>query len=163
MYLINLSLFNNNKNGNCRLVFYNIKTTNLLYSRLKDRTLKSEESNLIYKINCKDCDKSYIGQTKQYLNKRIYQHKYDCKITNFNKTEKTALATHHFENNHQFDFDNTKILDKESNFRKRNLSEMIFITLNNNKTVNLRSDTQFLSTLYKGILYKFRSLSNLDS
>lgn len=150
------------KNINYKLAFYNIKTTNCLFTRLKDKKLKSEESNLVYKIDCKNCEKCYIGQTKQFLEKRIKQHEYDCKITNFNKSEKTALALHHFNNNHIFDFQNSKILDKEINFIKRNLSEMIFITLHNN-TTNLRSDTQNLSTLYKGILLKFRSLSGLSN
>lgn len=144
------------------MAFYNIKTTNLLFSRLKDKILISEESNLIYKIKCKDCEQCYIGQTKQFLQKRLKQHEYDCKINNINKLEKTALALHHFNNNHHFDFQNPKILDKEINFIKRNISEMIFITLQSN-TTNLRSDTQRLSTLYKGILLKYKYLSNLFS
>lgn len=164
-YISNLSdklnfLFNKNSDSNCKLVFYNIKTTNTLFSRLKDKTLPSEESNLIYKIDCKNCEKCYIGQTKQFLQKRLKQHEYDCKITNCNKLEKTALALHHFTDNHQFDFKNAKILDKEINFTKRNLSEMIYITLHNN-TTNMRSDTLGLSSVYKGILMKYRSLSNL--
>jgi len=145
------------KENQFKLVFYNIKTVNKLFTKIKDKVPYNYNSNLIYKINCKDCDLGYIGQTKQYLHKRVYQHKYDCKLTNINKTDKTALASHHFELQHYFDFDNVEILDKEPNYFKRNLSEMIQICINKDKCVNFRTDTENLSSLYKGIIDKYKS------
>ena len=145
------------KENQFKLVFYNIKTVNKLFTKIKDKVPYNYNSNLIYKINCKDCDLGYIEQTKQYLHKRVYQHKYDCKLTNINKTDKTALASHHFELQHYFDFDNVEILDKEHNYFKRNLSEMIQICINKDKCVNFRTDTENLSSLYKGIIDKYKS------
>ena len=84
----------------------------------------------------------------------MYQHSYDCKDINRNKTEKTALAHHHFATNHNFDFSKVTILDHESHFLKRNVSEMIHISLNN--TVNCRTDTQGLNVIYSHILNLFK-------
>ena len=138
------------------LVFYNIKSTNNLYTKLKDKIPNKFNSNLIYKIDCSNCSSCYIGQTRQYINNRLKQHQYDCKRQNYNKKDKTALSTHRFELNHTFDFDNVKILDKEINYYKRNISEMIYITLNKDKCVNLRTDTAKLSNLYMGLINKIK-------
>ncbi|KAI4487261.1 hypothetical protein M0804_005410 [Polistes exclamans] len=87
---------------------------NSIYTKLKDRVDKLEQSNLVYKIPCV-CDKCYIGQTKQKLKKRLDQHKNDCKPMNAQKSNITALAEHHFSTGHNFKFDETNILDKEDN------------------------------------------------
>ena len=39
--------------------------------------LTCRSSNLIYLIECRECDKQYIGQTKHHLRRRIYQHEND--------------------------------------------------------------------------------------
>ncbi|KAI4476044.1 hypothetical protein M0804_013913 [Polistes exclamans] len=137
------------KNTNVKLVFYNLVKINSIYTKLKDRVDKLEQSNLVYKIPCV-CDKCYIGQTKQKLKKRLEQHKNDCKPINAQKSNITALAEHHFSTGHNFKFDETNILDKEDNWYKRNISEMYHIT--NNNTVNYRTDTNNLNNIYNEIL-----------
>ncbi|KAI4476864.1 hypothetical protein M0804_013191 [Polistes exclamans] len=87
---------------------------NSIYTKLKEKVDKLEQSNLVYKIPCV-CDKCYIGQTKQKLKKRLEQHKNDCKPINAQKSNITALAEHHFITGHKFKFDETNILDKEDN------------------------------------------------
>ena len=74
-----------------------------VYTKLKDSTEIMKYSELIYQIKW-SCEKVYIGQTKQKLETRIYQHKKDCEDRNKDKVGKTALATHRFEKNHVFDF-----------------------------------------------------------
>ncbi|KAI4476553.1 hypothetical protein M0804_013447 [Polistes exclamans] len=137
------------KNTNVKLVFYNLVKINSIYTKLKDRVDKLEQSNLVYKIPCV-CDKCYIGQTKQKLKKRLEQHKNDCKPMNAQKSNITALAEHHFSTGHNFKFDETNILDKGDNWYKRNISEMYHIT--NNNTVNYRTDTNNLNNIYNEIL-----------
>ncbi|KAI4494771.1 hypothetical protein M0804_000972 [Polistes exclamans] len=63
---------------------------------------------------------------------------------------KNSLAEHHFKTGHIFKFDETKILDKEDNWNKSNISEMYHIT--NNNTVNFRTDTNNLNSTYNEIL-----------
>lgn len=57
----------------------------------------------MYQINCKDCSKINISQSKQHLNQRIKQHKN-------NHTNKSALTKHTENEDHKFDFENLKIL-----------------------------------------------------
>lgn len=139
---------------NCKLVFYNLSKIKLLYSQLKDKVGNDDKSCLVYKIPC-SCDKVYVGQTKQKLKSRMRQHMTDCKLENFIKTNRTALAAHHFETGHNFRFDEVSVLDYESNFFKRNVSEMIFIKALD--SVNFRTDTQNLSTLYSDIINNMRN------
>ncbi|KAI4474396.1 hypothetical protein M0804_014882, partial [Polistes exclamans] len=84
-------------------------------TKLKDKVDKFDQSNLVYKIPC-ECEKSYIGQTKKKLKKRLDLHKNDCKPVNVNKTNTTALAKHHFNTGHIFKFDAATILDLEENW-----------------------------------------------
>lgn len=141
---------------NTKLVFYNLKTVRSLFSKLKDRIETYERSNVIYKIPCADCDKCYIGQTKQLLSNRARQHKNDCNEKFRDKDGKTALASHSFSTGHQFDFQEISVLDGERNWMKRNLSEMIYIHLNKDITVNHRSDTQGLSQAYNHLISLFK-------
>ncbi|XP_074114118.1 uncharacterized protein LOC141537171 [Cotesia typhae] len=78
-----------------RPAFYNIRTVSEVYSKLKDKTVWNQESELVYSIPC-SCGKAYVGQTKQYLSRRIYQHKYSCQDKFRDKEDLTALALHHF-------------------------------------------------------------------
>ncbi|KAI4473653.1 hypothetical protein M0804_015250 [Polistes exclamans] len=91
---------------------------NSIFTKLKDKVDKLEQSNLVYKIPC-ECDKCYIGQTKQKLKKSLEQHKNDCKPTNAQKNNTTALAEHHFKTGHEFKFEETAILDREDNWTHR--------------------------------------------
>ncbi|XP_044578918.1 uncharacterized protein LOC123261389 [Cotesia glomerata] len=139
---------------NVRLAFYNILRANSIYSKLKDPVSKQQQAGIVYRIPY-SCGLCYVGQTKQYLNTRVKQHIYDCKNINVVKENKTALAAHYFDQHHNFAFENVEILDKEINWWKRNVSEMIFIKIND--TVNKRTDTNNLSILYNDILRDYRS------
>ncbi|KAI4476763.1 hypothetical protein M0804_013307 [Polistes exclamans] len=109
---IELILKNNNyPTSLIHIVFIKI---NSIFTKLKDKVDKLEQSNLVYKLHCV-WDKCYIGQTKQKLKKRLEQHTNDCKSTNAQKSNITALAEHHFIRGHKFKFDETDILDKEDN------------------------------------------------
>ncbi|XP_074112299.1 uncharacterized protein LOC141536002 [Cotesia typhae] len=111
-----------------RPAFYNIRTVSEVYSKLKAKTVWNQKSELVYSIPC-SCGKAYVGQTKQYLSRRIYQHKYSCQDKFRDKEDLTALALHHFQTGQVFNFDSVRIVDRESNFYKRNISEMVQIFL----------------------------------
>ena len=55
----------------------------------------------IYKINCKQCDKVYIGQTKRNLETRT-KHFRNLRL---NHTDKSAIASHFWNTGHEI---NTK-------------------------------------------------------
>lgn len=62
---------------------YGIKTAyknmnllkNNIYSNFKNKIELNDKTDLICKINCNNCGVSYIGQRRQYPNKRIPQCK----------------------------------------------------------------------------------------
>lgn len=50
----------------------------------KDITDTMSKNNVVYKIACKDCDASYIGQTKRNLNTRVKKHEYNISLVDTN-------------------------------------------------------------------------------
>lgn len=148
-------------NEHTKLAFYNLRTVRDVFTKLKDSTPYDLQSQVVYKIPC-SCGNCYIGQTKQYLKERLRQHRNDCREQHTSKQEKTALACHHFETGHNFLFDQTRILDHESNFFKRGISEMIYINITDN-TVNMRSDVQHLSSIYCNLLNSYKNTNQKNS
>jgi len=41
----------------------------------KDKLDTQQETEIVYRINCKNCDKAYVGQTKRHLATRLKEHK----------------------------------------------------------------------------------------
>lgn len=130
------------------------------YSNLKTRIDKEKTTHTVYEIECKECRATYVGQSKQYLEKRKKQH--ESSIKDKSNDNKTALQKHAHSTNHTFDFANIKILDKEQNDRKRCVLEMIRIKQNKN-TVNDRRDTEGLSNYYNKLITHDKKRKNPNS
>lgn len=138
------------KKYNLKPVYKNDNKLDKNFDKLKDRDPIAKKSNLVYKIPCNDCDGVYIGQTKRYLQKRIYEHTVDIKKP---PNQQTALTKHAIDNNHTFNFDNVRVACNESNYKKRLTKEMVHI-LKDKNAVNDRTDTQNLSIIYNGLFDK---------
>ena len=102
-----------------------------------------QKTNVVYKINCKNCVYSYVGHTKRALQKRITEHKkhYNC----------NSVVSIHENKNHKFNWENIIIFDNEPVYYKRLISEMLFIKYTEN-TINKQEDTHLLSHLYNTFL-----------
>ncbi|KYN41410.1 hypothetical protein ALC56_04173 [Trachymyrmex septentrionalis] len=85
---------------------------------------RSSQSNVVYKIDCKDCDASYVGQTSRCLKTRITEHKNHI---NRNTTQHSVITQYRIDLGYDFNWDKVHILDKEQILHKRLLSEMIHI------------------------------------
>ncbi|HEY9486224.1 MAG TPA: hypothetical protein VIQ04_06255, partial [Nitrososphaeraceae archaeon] len=118
----------------------------VMYTQLKDPVHNTNKSNIIYKVNCLDCDKAYIGQTKNYLKNRIKNHRKDIE----NQKRSTALANHALNEHHHLDLEGTTLLRQEQNYNKRLFLEMAYILKNN--SMNYRNDIDNLSTIYFNII-----------
>ena len=118
--------------------------------RHKDETTVDSSNNVVYKICCKDCDASYVGQTKRQLKTRLNEH---IKNSSLNTLKHTVITEHTLEYNHTFDWQNKKILDFETNYYKRLISEMIHIKLQTNG-INCMEDTDLLDSEYSNLLSK---------
>jgi len=68
--------FKNIINGSIsRVSFYSMNKLSRFIKAQKDSLPKSSNMNIVYKINCKDCDAFYMGQTGRQLKTRISEHK----------------------------------------------------------------------------------------
>jgi hypothetical protein len=122
----------------------------ILFSKLKDKTPKEQQSNIVYNITC-ECKKEYVGQTMQYFQTRFKQHKSDGK--NNCKTEnKSALSQHLSSSGHLIDFDSASVCRREPNRIKRNIFEMMQIRKTPN-ALNLKADTVHLPSIYDHLLF----------
>ncbi|EFN62516.1 hypothetical protein EAG_03655, partial [Camponotus floridanus] len=73
----------------------------------KDATPKLKENNVVYRIDCNNCDASYVGQTKRHLETRLREHR-----NNAGQPFKPSVITDHIINeNHSIGWDEIKILD----------------------------------------------------
>lgn len=132
---------------NITIAKYNLLTVNDLFTKTKDKIPTLGTSGVVYSIPCRDCQMCYIGQSSQILKKRLTQHKSDCKIGK----RSCALAIHSQDLDHTFYYDGVKILERESDYRKRLFLEMVSIN-SERHSVNFRSDIDQLSIIYCNIL-----------
>ena len=94
-----------------------VNTFNNIIVKGKDKQPTKTTTNVVYQINCENCNASSVGETKRQFN--CHEH-----IQNIQKEGQYVNNQHINEYNHKFDFDNTKILDRGKNWRKRLVSEM---------------------------------------
>ena len=79
---------------------------------------KLKNSRVIYRINCRDCEKFYIGKTERILHYRLKEHR-SCLTS--------AVFQHSREVKHVIDYDNIQILDKATSDRKLQIKEVFYI------------------------------------
>ena len=82
-------------------------TVGSILRKPKDKFSKELSTGVIHKINCKNCDKVYIGQTSRALRSRTREHKRAI----FRGDRNSLLTQHCVENNHDFDLDDVKVID----------------------------------------------------
>ena len=96
--------------------------------------------NLVYKINCKYCPALYIFGTKRALKIRRVEHK--------RNSSPQAVINVHRQLDHDFNWENLNILDFESNWNKKIISEMINIKTNAH-AIHKKEDVRNLSNTYQ--------------
>ena len=101
-----------------RIVFKPVLKFSAL-SRLKCQFPLLTNSNLVYKVQCKDCSAFYIGKTIRRLHQRLKEHSED---------EYSALHRHANEQKHVIDFECPSILAKDSNKSRLLVKEALLIS-----------------------------------
>jgi len=95
-----------------------------------------------------------VGQTKRQLRTRLKEHANNVKLD----SSKHSVVTDHIINRqHNFDWDNVKILDTEVNYHKRLISEMLHIK-EQKHGINNNTDTELLDEAYFDILDEIANL-----
>lgn len=130
---------------------------NNVFTKLKDKVPVNKKTDVIYQIPClgtgdpnEKCRLTYVGQTKQFLEKRIKNHIYDIKKPQIQSVPKTAVVQHFQDLGHYPDFENTKILDTQKHYGKRLTIEALHIYTQN--TYNQRRDVEDIAPVFCAIV-----------
>lgn len=151
-------MFKDYEVNDLKLVFKPInKMGRVIYTNTKDKIKKELNKDLIYQIDCNNCDKTYIGQTKQFLYKRVDQHRKNSSSKTETQNNKTSLSQHSVKFKHSFNFENAKILHKETNFKKRSLIESIYIAKNIKEVVNEKKDAGNINMFYANTIENLKN------
>lgn len=145
----------NNYDKTLRIGYRTTKTLGTITNGGAKRIPDMEKHDVIYSIECKNCDGLYIGQTSQKLKNRINQHISDSKQKHVS-INSTAAAQHSINTGHSFSFNNATVLDKQSQWEKRLIFETLYINKNTEKAVNLKSDFDSMSPVYTQLLTRPR-------
>ena len=130
----------------------------------KDKLKPLEQSGVIYKVPCKQCDSVYVGETGRVLSVRIKEHESEVsKVSNSRRFTrlsssqatqehwKSALTDHVMVHNHIINFEDVKVLDKASEKNLRLIKEAVYIRAHNN-TVNRDQGGHYLSHAYDDLI-----------
>ena len=90
-----------------RVSLYPHLTLRRLLMKPKDPVDDHLKKGVVYRIGCKDCHQSYIGQSGRSLSHRVQEHRRAVINADFNAS---ALAEHAWNNGHRIDWDNASIL-----------------------------------------------------
>ena len=79
-----------------------------MLTNVKDPTPLMAQCNVVYRIPCKTCEKSYIGLTKRSLECRLKKHR---RATFSGNRDVSAVAEHVMDTGHDIDWDGAQVLD----------------------------------------------------
>jgi len=80
--------------------YYSMNKLRNIIRPQKDRLPKQHHRNVVYKISCKDCDASYVGQTGRKIVTRLKEHKNHIRRST---TTHSVITDHKLNDNHNFD------------------------------------------------------------
>lgn len=128
--------------------FRSLNKLNKIIKAHKDLISYDNRKNIVYCIKCNDCHAVYVGQTKRQLITRIKEHK-----DNINRPQDSfsVVSLHRMDENHDFTWNNIEILNREPYYYKRLISECLYIQ-SSTHTINIYTDTDLLSSLYRPLL-----------
>ena len=88
---------------------------------------------LVYEVNCKECEKVYIGETGRCIKNRLVEHKADIR----GAKDKNAIVRHVLEWDHEVDWGNVKLVEKNvDDWFKRRVMEGLWINRKKESIMN---------------------------
>ncbi len=130
----------------------------------KDKLEKEEQGELVYRIPCKNCDDVYVGENGRLLKTRLEEHKKDvtqeeeeqytrsARRASERTFNKSAVTDHVKRLNHVVDWEDTRIVDRESNKRKRHVRESIWIKRAGPQAMNRDEGNYDLPSVYVAVI-----------
>ena len=118
------------------------RTLRRILSYPKDCIPDDDKSSVVYKINCCDCDASYVGEMGRALKTHMSEH---CRAVEKMDFSASALAQHAWEHDHHINWTSTCILNIESHYWSRISREVIYI---HRQPSSLNRDRGTMSDMY---------------
>ena len=138
---------------NIKATFYTPTTLRSLLSKPKDPIPKEDRNNVIYQLDCKYCEAVYVGETKRTLSIRTNGHISAVKSA----SQRSHTAEHCWKYNHDFDWNNKRVLDFEKNWKTRIIKEAIYSEENKH---HINGVSFKLPAIWKPILQKNNEKKN---
>ena len=92
----------------------------MLLCKPKDQLTTEDKNNIVYEIDCSNCQAVYFGESKRSLKSRSDEHKIsasDC--------DKNEITKHCWEADHNFNWDQKKVIDRKIRLILRKIKETI--------------------------------------
>jgi len=128
-----------------QVTFRSRRTLRTILTKVKPSWPDTDIKGVVYRIPCKDCDETYIGETGRTLKTRLQEHKRDVR---FGHTTINAVAYHAHSQLHQIDWDNAEVVDQEQQFYRRRVKEAIHI-----RTQRTSTKTRAYNSAQSGTTY----------
>lgn len=104
----------------------------------KDKIEELDKGQGVYRVPCKSCTSSYIGETSRRLSIRIEEHKKDCekkdqvhtraqRASLSQQMNKSAITDHVIKEKHVIDWEGVRIVAREDQDMARRIREAIWI------------------------------------
>ena len=112
-----------------RSIFYTDKTLGKLLCKPKDWVVTEDKNNIIYQIDSSNCEAVYFGESKRSLRSRSDEHKRSVRNCDYDKNE---IAKHCWEADHNFNWDQKIVIDREIRLIFRKIKETLHSLRNSN-------------------------------
>ena len=93
-----------------RSTFYTEMTLRKFLCKPKDPVATEDKSNIVYEIDCSNCQLVYLGESKRSSKLRSDEHKRSVRNCNCDKNE---IVKHCREADHNFNWDQKKVIDRK--------------------------------------------------
>ena len=113
-----------------RSTFYTENTLCKLLCKPKDQVATEDKNNIVYEIDCSNCEAVYFGESKQSLKFRSDEHKRSASNCD---CDNNKIAKHCWEADHNFNWDQKKVVDRESRLILRKIKETMYSLKNPNQ------------------------------
>ena len=141
----------------------------------KDKRDSLQTAETIYEIPCKNCPKTYIGETGSLFKTRLNEHKTKAekissksftrsqRKTSSSEIFKSAISEHVAANNHVIGWDEARVIDLEPDKTTRWLKEAITIRSRGRNTMNKDEGANKLHKIYDQLILNRQSSSVMTS
>ena len=106
-----------------KTVFKSHGTLHQTLTRVKTARLELRKKDVVYEVPCKDCERSYIEETRRNLQIRLSEHKAAVRKGH----RKYGIAVHVQDHDHHVDWEAAHVVGQEPHYWRRRVLEALHI------------------------------------